>query len=385
MYYWSYVFRLLKPPGRKSFFLLGRRGTGKTTWVKAVFPDALWVDLLEARHYNSLLADPQRLDALVPEGFKDWVVLDEVQKIPALLDEVHRLIEKRRLKFVLTGSSARKLRRGASNLLGGRALTFPMHPLTAAEMGKDFDLGRALRFGLLPAVPSEDDPRRFLDSYVHTYLEQEVKQEGYTRNLAAFARFLEAASFSQGAVLNMSAVARECSVERKVVENYYGILDDLMIAHQIPVFTKRSKRRLASHPKFFFFDVGVFRALRPAGPLDAPEEAEGPAFETLLLQNLLAVNDALDLGYKAHYWRTADGSEVDFVLYGEKGLLAFEVKRRGRVDRSDASGLRAFLRDYPGAKAVLAYGGEHRVRMGSVDAWPMSTLLVELPSLLSGK
>ena len=258
--------RLLKPPGRKSFFLLGPRGTGKTTWVKAVFPDALWVDLLEARHYNSLLADPQRLDALVPEGFKDWVVLDEVQKIPALLDEVHRLIEKRRLKFVLTGSSARKLRRGASNLLGGRALTFPMHPLTAAEMGKDFDLGRALRFGLLPAVPSEDDPRRFLDSYVHTYLEQEVKQEGYTRNLAAFARFLEAASFSQGAVLNMSAVARECSVERKVVENYYGILDDLMIAHQIPVFTKRSKRRLAFHPKFFSSTSAFSARCAPPAP-----------------------------------------------------------------------------------------------------------------------
>jgi predicted AAA+ superfamily ATPase len=377
--------RLLKPPKQKSFFLFGPRGTGKTTWVKTVFPEALCFDLLEARHYNSLLADPQRLDALVPDGFKDWVVLDEVQKIPAILDEVHRLIEKRRLKFVLTSSSARKLRRGAFNLLGGRALTFAMHPLAAAEMGSDFDLGKALRFGLLPAAPSEADPRRFLESYVHAYLEQEVKQEGLTRNLAAFARFLEAASFSQGGVLNMSAVARECSVERKVVESYFGILDDLLIAHLVPAFTRRSKRRIASHPKFYFFDTGVFRALRPTGPLDAPEEAEGPAFETLLLQNLLAVNDALGLGYKIHYWRTVEGFEVDFILYGVRGLLAFEVKRRGRVDKSDASGLRAFLKDYPAARAILAYGGEQRIRLGAVDAWPMASLLMALPALLAGK
>ncbi len=374
--------RLIKPPQNKSFFLLGPRGSGKTTWTQAVFPKAIRVDLLEARLYNVLLADPQRLSSLVPDGFKDWVVVDEVQKIPALLDEVHRLIEKKGLKFVLTGSSARKLRRGGVNLLGGRALTLAMHPMAACEMGEDFESGRALRFGLLPSVPSEKDPAGFLDSYVRTYLDQEVKQEGFTRNLAAFTRFMEAASFSQAAVLNVSAVARECAVERKVVEAYFNILEDLMIAIRLPAFTRRTHRRLASHPKFFFFDTGVFRTFRPSGPLDAPEEAEGPAAETLLLQNLLAVNDALGLGYRAHYWRTVEGTEVDLVLYGEKGLLAFEVKRRSRVDSSDVAGLRAFRRDYPEARCFLTYMGDRRIQLGHVEVWPLAELLKDLPRIL---
>lgn len=374
--------RLISPPRRKSFFLLGPRGTGKTTWVQAQFPGAVHVDLLEARLFNRLTADPQRLSELVPPTHAGCVVVDEVQKVPALLDEVHRLIERRRLTFILTGSSARKLRRGASNLLAGRALTLRMHPLTAVEMGSDFDLREALRYGLLPAVRTEPDRSKFLESYVRTYLEEEVRQEGLTRNLAAFARFLEAASFSQGSAMNVSAVARECAVERKVVESYFGILTDLMIAHQIPVFTRRAKRRLARHPKFYFFDVGVFRTLRPAGPLDTPEEAEGPALETLVLQNLMAINDALDLGYAIHYWRTSDGTEVDFVLYGDRGLLAIEVKRGRRVSPADVAGLRSFLADYPMARALLVYGGDRRLNIGGVDTRPLADFLTQLPETL---
>lgn len=374
--------RLLSPPKGKSFFLFGPRGTGKTTWVHVRFPGALHIDLLEARLFNRLTADPQRLAELVPTTHADYVVIDEVQKVPALLDEVHRLIERRRLTFILTGSSARKLRRGALNLLAGRALTLGMHPLSAVEMGSDFDLQEALRHGLLPAVHAEPDRSKFLESYVRTCLEEEVRQEGLTRNLAAFARFLEAASFSQGAGLNVSAVARECAVERKVVESYFGILTDLMIAHQLPVFARRAKRRLASHPKFYFFDVGVFRTLRPAGPLDTPEEAEGPAVETLVLENLMAVNDALGLGYKIHYWRTSDGTEVDFVLYGNRGFLAIEVKRGRRVSPADVAGLRSFLSDYPMARALLVYGGERRLNVGGVDTRPLGDFLTRLPEIL---
>jgi predicted AAA+ superfamily ATPase len=219
---------------------------------------------------------------------------------------------------------------------------------------------------------------------VRTYLEEEVRQEGITRNLSAFARFLEAAAFSQGGLLNISGVARDCAVERKVIESWFGVLDDLLIARRIPVFSKRSKRRLVAHPKFYFFDAGIFRTLRPSGPLDAPEEAEGHALETLLLQNLVAVNDGLRLGYAVHYWRTSDGAEVDFVLYGPRGLFAFEVKRKGRVDGADASGLRSFLSDYPKAGAILAYGGERRIRLGEVDVWPVRELLLALPGLLAG-
>ena len=260
--------RLLKPPEAKSFFLFGPRSTGKTTWVRRAFPQAVYIDLLEAELFTRLTANPQRLESLVPTGHRAWVVIDEIQRIPDLLPEVHRLIETRKLRFALTGSSARKLRRGGTNLLGGRARSLAMHPLSAAELGQDFRLERSLRFGQLPPVYSEPEPEKFLAGYVKTYLDEEVRQEGLTKNLGAFARFLEAASFSQGAVLNISAVARECAVERKVVENYFGILDDLLIGHRLPVFTKRAKRRLVGHPKFYFFDAGVFLTLRPKGPLD---------------------------------------------------------------------------------------------------------------------
>jgi uncharacterized protein len=374
--------RLLKPPA-KSFFLFGPRGTGKTTWVKNAFPDAVYLDLLEAEMFNALLANPQRLESFVPAGHSGRIVIDEIQKVPALLDEVHRLIESRRWKFILTGSSPRKLRRQGTNLLAGRALTCAMHPLTAAESGKDFNLDSALRHGLLPAVGAEPDPGAYLRSYVRTYLEEEIRQEGLTRNMAAFARFLESASFSQGSLLNVSEVARDCGVERKVVEGYFGILDDLMIARRLPVFTRRSKRRLVAHAKFFFFDTGVFRTLRPAGPLDSPEEAEGPAFETLFLQNLLAINDALDLQYTVHYWRTATGLEVDFVLYGPRGLLAFELKRGDRVRPESLAGLKAFAEDYPKARRFLVNGGGRRMQFEGVEVWPMAETLPRLPELLS--
>jgi predicted AAA+ superfamily ATPase len=203
-----------------------------------------------------------------------------------------------------------------------------------------------------------------------------------TRDLAAFARFLEAASFSQAALMNISAVARDCAVERKVVEGWFGVLEDLLIARRLPPFLKRARRRVTMHPKFFFFDAGVYRALRPSGPLDAPEEAEGPALETLILQHLAAVNDALRLGYSIHYWRTATGQEVDLVLYGPRGLLALEVKRRGRVSDADAAGLTAFRADYPGARLILACGADRRSHLGPVEVWPVVDLLRDLRGLL---
>ena len=195
--------RILNPPSNKSFFLFGPRGTGKSSWVKGKFPAALYLDLLESEVHNDLLAHPQRLEKMIPAGFNDWIILDEVQKIPELLDEVHRLIEKHRYKFVLTGSSARKLRKKGVNLLAGRALTYHMHPLTTAELGGDFRLDHSLAFGHLPCAYTENDPKRYLDSYVKTYLLEEVQQEGLTRNLGAFSRFLEAPSFSQGSALNI--------------------------------------------------------------------------------------------------------------------------------------------------------------------------------------
>jgi predicted AAA+ superfamily ATPase len=375
--------RLLKPPQDKSFFLFGPRGTGKTTWVKATFPKGLYLDLLEAELYNDLLANPQRLENMIPKGFTDWVIIDEIQRVAELLNEVHRLIEKYKYKFVMTGSSARKLRKKGQNLLAGRALTLGLQPLTANEVGNDFNLDRSLAFGQLPSIYTEADPKRYLESYVQTYLDQEVQQEGLTRNIGAFTRFLETASFSQGAVLNASAVARDAAVKRKVVEDYFSILEELLIAYRVPVFTKKAKRRLVAHPKFYFFDVGLYRILRPMGPLDAPAEAEGIAFESLLFQELKAVNEALNLGYELYYWKTAAKVEVDFILYGERGLKAFEIKRTNKISSAMLTGLKAFGSDYPQAKLYCIYGGERRMRDGAIEIVPITDTLKALPMLLT--
>ena len=374
--------RVLEPPRRQSFFVFGPRGVGKTAWLRARFPDALFFDLLDADTYTRLLAAPTRLGDEIPAGYRGWVVLDEIQRLPDLLNEVHRLIEARRLRFVLTGSSARKLRSKGVNLLAGRAVTRFMHPLTVTELGQDFDLRRALQYGCLPFACTEPEPRDYLRSYVTTYLREEVQQEGFARNLAAFARFLEAASFSQGSVLNMAAVARDSAVNAKVAEDYFSILEDLLIAVRLPVFAKRAKRRVVAHPKFYFFDAGVFQAIRPRGPLDSPEETRGAALETLFLQQLRAVNDYADLGYSLHYWRTAAGDEVDFVLYGERGLVAFEVKMTQTVRPGNLRGLRRFRESYPQAKTFFVHTGSRRRHDAGIEIMPAEAALRGLEELI---
>jgi predicted AAA+ superfamily ATPase len=323
------------------------------------------------------------LSRFIPPDFKDWIIIDEVQRVPDLLHEIHRLIEARQYRFILTGSSARKLKRAGPNLLAGRALTFSMHPLSIAELGGDFRLAHSLKYGELPSVYTEADPQRYLEAYVKTYLEEEIRQEGVTRNLSAFARFLEAASFSQGSVLNISSVARECHVERKVVESYFSVLEDLMIGYRIPPFSRRAKRRLVAHPKFYYFDAGVYRTLRPMGPLDAVEEVDGIALETLFLQEMIAQNSALHLGYRAFYWRTSNGREVDFVLYGPKGLFSFEIKRTTRITSAMLGGLKSFLVDYPMAKAYFAYTGNRRMYEDKIEIVPVLEILSNLGSILS--
>lgn len=373
--------RLLSPP-KKSFFLFGPRGTGKTTWVKTKFTNSLYLDLLKAENYNYLLANPSRLEELIPPNFKNWVIIDEVQKIPQLLDEVHRLIEEKKYRFILTGSSARKLRRGGFNLLAGRALIYHLYPLTAVELGKDFNLNTYLQFGGLPGVFSTDDKNDFLKSYIRSYLEQEIIQEAITRNLGAFARFLETASFSQGSVLNIFEIAREASIGRRMAENYFSALEDLLIGVRLPVFSKKAKRKLVSHNKFYFFDVGVYRALRPIGPFDEPEFIGGIALESLFFQNLRAINDYLKLNYNLYYYRTVSGVEVDFIAYGKKGIKAFEVKSKKTVSLDDIKGLKTFLEDYPFAKGYLIYGGKMKKYIEGIEIWPIEEALKTLPQIL---
>ncbi len=367
-------------PTKSHFFLFGPRGTGKSTWLSQRFPEALVVDLLETDTVRHLEAAPERLRGLVaavpPPG---PVVIDEVQRIPQLLPEVHRLIElSTGHRFILTGSSARKLRRAGVDLLGGRAVHERMHPFLACELGDDFDLGRALELGMLPLVLDAADPERTLAGYAGLYLEQEVRAEGLVRNVGHFSRFLEAASFSHGGVLSVAAVARECAVPRKTVEGYVAILLDLLLAFRVPVFTRRAKRATVTRDKLYLFDAGVYRSLRPTGPLDTAGEVLGPAIEGLVAQHLRAWTDADRAGARLHYWRTRGGAEVDFVVYGPGTFVAVEVKSRRTVHRTDLRSLWTFHGDYPEATPVCLYGGRHAERLDGILCLPLERFLRRL-------
>jgi len=319
--------RLLNPTPDHSFLLFGPRGTGKTTWIKNKYPNAIYIDLLNSETYKELIANPNNLSSLIPSNFTDFIIIDEVQRVPELLNEVHRLIESpERHKFILTGSSARKLRKQGVNLLAGRAYTYKMYPLIASELKDDFSLQKSLQFGTLPTVCSASDPNKYLQSYLTTYLEQEINQEGMTRNLSGFYRFLQVASFSQGSPINMSSIARETYTQNKVVENYFSILEDLLIGSFLPSFTKRAKRRLKLRPKFYFFDAGIYNTARPKGYLDKTSEIDGIALETLFLTHLKAIDEYYNLHYLFSYFKTASDLEVDFIAYGENGFHAFEIK-----------------------------------------------------------
>jgi len=365
---------------KQSFFLFGPRGTGKSTWLKGRFPDALWVDLLDLEAYRLYNSRPERLRELV-EGNpqKKKVVIDEIQKAPELLSTVHWLMEeKKQLQFILTGSSARKLKRAGVDLLAGRALNKSMHPFMAAELGQAFHLEDALQHGLLPLVVASEDPEQVLKAYHALYIREEVLQEGIVRNIGNFSRFLETISFSHGSVLTLTNVARECEVGRKTVEGFVEVLEDLLLSFRLPVFSKRAKRAVTVHPKFYLFDAGVFRSLRPKGPLDRPEEIEGVALEGLVVQHLRAWNAYRGERNKLYFWRTRSGQEVDVIIYGEDGFWAIEVKNAGKVYPRDLRSLKAFKEDYPESKPLLLYRGNERLKMGAVLCLPCEPFLKQL-------
>ena len=260
--------------------------------LKSNFPGALYIDLLKPDIQRKYQARPETIIEVVDANpDRELLIVDEIQKVPELLSAIHSLIEdKHQIKFILTGSSARKLKRSGTNLLAGRVLLKHMHPFLFSELNAKANFNQALKFGLLPIVYLADDPASTLETYVALYIREEVQHEGLVRNIGNFTRFLEVISFSHGSVLNISNVSRECEVERKVVENYISILEDILLATRLQVFAKRAKRAMVSHPKFYLFDTGVFRTLRPKGPLDSPSEIDGAALEGLLFQQLKAWN-----------------------------------------------------------------------------------------------
>ncbi|MBI5594704.1 MAG: ATP-binding protein [Elusimicrobia bacterium] len=350
--------------------------------LKAEFPDAVFVDLLDPDSYRAYVSRPERLRALV-EGNPgaSRFVIDEIQKAPALLDVVHQLIEERRrrpVQFILTGSSGRKLRRAGVNLLAGRVLLKTLHPFLAAELGSSFSLEQVQRLGLLPLVLGAKEPEETLKSYVSLYLREEVQAEGLVRHIGSFARFLEAMSFSHAALLNTSEVARECQVGRKAVEGFVEILEDLLLGFRLRVFARKAKRHLVHHPKFYFMDAGVFQSLRPKGPLDAPEGISGASLEGLVAQQLRAWIAYGRSARELFFWRTKSGAEVDFVVYGEDVFLAVEVKSSRRVSSRDVRPLKSFLEDYPKAKACLLYGGRDRLLVDGIPCLPCEEFLSRL-------
>lgn len=360
------------------FFLFGPRGTGKTTWLAQHCRDALFLDLLDPAVERELQSRPEalreRVEAMPRPG---TVVIDEVQRAPAVLTVVHALIEQKRAgrRFILTGSSARKLRATGVDLLGGRAANKSMHPFLACELGDAFDLEQALTLGLVPGVVSAAEPRLALRAYLGLYMRQEVKAEGLVRNLDAFGRFLEAISFSHGQAINLANVARECQVSRTTVEGYLEVLEDLLLSYRVPMFQRRAQRQLTSHPKFYWFDAGVFGSARPRGPLDRPEEIGGAALEGLVAQHLRAWIDYSEADVRLHFWRTRSGTEVDFVVYGKDGFWGIEVKNHAKVFDADLRGLAAIGEDYPQCKRLLLHRGRERKRIGGVLCMPVAEFL----------
>ena len=371
--------RIFKAP-KYHFFLFGPRGTGKTTLLKNLYPDALWIDLLQPDIFRSYSARPERLREVVLGNLdKKVVVIDEIQKVPQLLDVVHSLIERKlKIQFILTGSSARKLKRTGVDLLAGRAIKKTFHPFMAVELGNKFNIDKALQHGLLPLVVASDNPKEVLKTYVALYICEEVQMEGLVRNIGGFSRFLEAISFSHGSVLNISNVARECEVERKTVEGYIAILEDLLLAFRIPVFSKHAKRKVISHPKFYYFDTGVYRSLRPYGPLDKPQDIEGCALEGLVAQHLLAWTSYRQKRNRIYFWRTPSGSEVDFIVYGEDVFWAIEVKNTTRLRPEDLRSINNFKEEYPECKAFFLYRGKERLKKEKVFCMPCEEFLLNL-------
>lgn len=365
---------------KQSFFLFGPRGTGKSTWMKVLFPEAMYINLLLSTTREKFRAYPDELIKEVAALPKPGVVIiDEIQKVPALLAVVHALIEEKLgLQFILTGSSARKLKRGGADLLGGRALVKHLDPFMASEMGEQFTLEKALKMGMLPLVWESQEPDEMLSTYGTVYVDEEVQAEALVRNVGQFSRFIHVMSFSHGQVLNMNNIGRECSVKRHTVDNFLSILEDLLLSSRLEVFSHRAQRELSQHPKFYFFDAGVFRALRKIGPGDSSSDIDGSALEGLVFQHLRAWIHYTKGQHDLHFWRTKAGLEVDFILYGEMGFWAIEVKNSQTLSPEDVRGLLHFIEDYPEAKPLLLYRGATRQIYKNILCIPVEQFLKQL-------
>jgi predicted AAA+ superfamily ATPase len=364
-----------------SFFLFGPRGTGKTTWLRQQLGAARWYDLLLEREHLRLLRDQevfhQEVDALKSGS---WVVIDEVQRMPTLLDEVQDIISRRgkQIRFALTGSSARKLKRGQANLLAARVINRRFFPLTASEMGDEFDIDEVLRYGTLPAVAAEQEVRAkvdLLDAYVENYIGQEIRAEAVAKRLDSFTRFMVIAALANAQVTNVAGIARDAAVARPTVNGYFDILVDTLIGSWLPAWRPRAKVKEIAHPKFFFFDSGVARAManRLREPLETAEK--GHLFETYILHELRARMNQAGTGGELGYWRTPSGTEVDFVWTRGGRSVGIEVKSTNRWKPEYSRALAELLDDGAVSAAFGVYLGEHEIQDRGVRVLPLAAFL----------
>jgi uncharacterized protein len=362
--------------GTESAFLWGARQTGKSTLLKALFPDSLYFDLLLSDEYNRFLRNPSLLrEIILASGTSEIIVIDEIQRIPSLLNEIQWLIVNTNSRFILSGSSPRNILRTGGNLLGGRALRYELYPLVYREI-PDFDLLRALNNGLLPRHYLAANPVKLLSAYVGSYLRDEIMAEAKIRNINSFSRFLEMAAFSNGEMVNYSNIASDCGVSAPTVKEYFQILEDTLTGRFLPSFQKKPKRRVILAPKFYFFDIGIANYLLKRGRIEMGSESFGKAFEHFIYLELYAHSKYSDLNYLISYWRTASQIEVDFILGDHE--VAIEVKSTNMVSLRHIKGLKSFADEYPVKKLIVVSNDPYPRKIENVDILPWNVFLEKL-------
>lgn len=360
----------------ESVFFWGTRQTGKSTLLKALFPDALWFDLLKSDVFRRFKNEPQQFrETILATGNNNTVVVDEIQKIPELLDEIHWLIENTNNRFIMSGSSPRKIIRGGANLLGGRALRYELYPLIQSEI-PEFDLLKALNNGLLPKHYLSAKPKKLIDAYLGNYLKDEIIAEAKIRNIQAFSQFLESAAFSNGEIVNHTNIASDCGVSSVTIKEYFQILEDTLIGQFVPAYQKKPKRRVVLSPKFYYFDIGIANNLSKISKIEFGSEAFGKAFEHFIFQELKAHSNYSDKNYKISYWRTTSQLEVDFIL-GEH-QIAIEVKSTDNIQTKHLKGLKCFSEEYMVKKLIAVSNDPFERQIGNIHVMPWKIFLAKL-------
>jgi len=361
---------------QESIFLWGARQTGKSTLLKTLFPNALRLDLLLSNEYKRLLEKPDILREVVLANLNmQPVIIDEIQRIPELLNEVHWLISNHGVRFILSGSSPRKILRSGANLLGGRALRYELYPLISAEI-PDFDLLRAINHGLLPRHYDAANPQKMISAYIGNYLRDEIVAEARIRNVGSFTRFLEVAALTNGEIVNYTNIATDCGVSAITVKEYFQILEDTLIGRYLPSFQKRPKRRIITAPKFYLFDVGIANNLLNRGKIEPGTELFGKAFEHFIYQEIYAHSRYSEKEYPIYYWRTASQLEIDFVLGDHE--VAIEVKATEQANMRHLKGLKAFAEEYEMKKLILVSNDPLPRLVGNILILPWKVFLERL-------